>query len=217
MEESFEEVKEEIYFTDKEIFFRIWTSPRLVLKYINDKEYGEYVNILLVLAGILNVFDRAITKNFGDNMPLWGVIFICIAAGALLGWLSFYIYAALVSWTGGLLHGEGDTESILRIMSYAKIPVIFVLVLLAVKIVAYGNALFQSDVTLEYSDWADNLFLFGFGALSLILNVWTIVLTVIGVSEVQKLSIWKSVLNLILPILIIGGPILIIIYLFQAF
>jgi len=216
MEESFDEVKEEIYLTDKEIFLRIWTSPRLVLKYINDKEYGEYVTILLVFAGILSAFDRAMAKNLGDQMPLWGVICICIAGGALFGWLSFYIYAALVSWTGDLLHGEGDTESILRIMSYAKIPAVVFIVPYAMQIAIYGNKLFQSNVTIVSFDWLGSIFFYSCMALSLVLSIWSIVLIIIGISEVQKLSIWKSILNLLLPILVIGVPIFIIIFLFSA-
>lgn len=213
MEESFDDM-EVLYLTDKEIFLRIWTSPRLVFKYINDNDYGKYVTILLLLAGIYSAFGRAINKDMGDSMPLWGVLAICIIGGGLLGWISYYIYAALVSWTGGLLHGEGDTDSILRIMSYATLPQILTLVPLFLRILVSGNEVFQSG---ESSDWISVMLLFGSSALGVCLSFWALALAVIGVSEVQKLSIWKSALNLLLPILILGVPILLLILLFKSF
>ena len=36
-----------INLTDKEVFTKIWTSPRMVFRYINDNKYDKYVNILL--------------------------------------------------------------------------------------------------------------------------------------------------------------------------
>jgi len=52
--------------------------------------------------------------------------------------------------------------------------------------------------------------------LELLLGIWTIVLCVIGVSEVQKLSIGKSILNLLLPVLVFAVPIVIIFLIFKA-
>ncbi len=213
MDESFDDM-EVVSLTDKEIFLRIWTSPRLVFKYINDNDYGKYVTILLMLAGINSAFDKAINNNMGDSIPLWGVFALCIVGGGLLGWISFYIYAALVSWTGDLLHGEGDTDSILRIMSYAALPQILTLVPLFICALASGNEVFQSDKSI---DSMGAILLYGLAAFNVCLGIWGFILTIIGVSEVQKLSVWKSLLNLLLPVLIIGAPILLLAYLFSYF
>jgi hypothetical protein len=35
------------------------------------------------------------------------------------GWISYYIYAALISWSGKWMNGKGNTQLILRILSYA--------------------------------------------------------------------------------------------------
>ena len=102
--------------TDREIFTKIWISPRLVFKFLNDNRYDKYVHILLILAGITRTLDRASTNNMGDDMSLFGVLAISIILGGLLGWISYYIYAALMSWTGKWLKGQGDTNSLLRMI-----------------------------------------------------------------------------------------------------
>lgn len=69
MQEIIENNNENLNFTDKDIFRKIWTSPRKVFKYINEKHYDKYVTMLLILSGISNAFDRASMKNMGDTMP----------------------------------------------------------------------------------------------------------------------------------------------------
>jgi len=202
--------------TDKEIFSKIWTEPRRIFKFINDNHYDKFVKLLLVLAGISRAFDRASMKDMGDKMSIWGILSLSIILGGLLGWISYYIYAALLSWTGGWLDGKGDTTSILRILAYAMTPVIISLLLLIPQIGIYGNEIFKADGDITSAGLIPNILVYGSMILELILGIWTIVLCVIGVSEVQKLSIGKSILNLLLPILVFAVPITIIILIFNV-
>jgi len=217
MEEILDNNNESINLTDKDLFIKIWTTPRQVFKYINDNHYEKYVTVLLVLSGISRSFDRASIKNMGDKMSIWAILGLCIILGGLLGWISYYIYAALVSWTGKWLKGQGDTSSILRIFSYAMIPSIIALLFLIPQIGIYGVEIFKEDGDITSASWISNILVYGSMFLEVVLGIWTLIFCVVGISEVQKLSIGKSILNLLLPILVILVPILIIVLLFNAF
>jgi hypothetical protein len=216
MNNEIESINKSENFTDKEIFSKIWTKPREVFKFINEKHYDKYVNLLLVLAGISRAFDRASMKDMGDKMSIWAILGLCIILGGLLGWISFYIYAALLSWTGKWLDGKGDTTSILRILSYAMTPAIIALLFFIPQIGIYGNEIFKSDGDIASAGLISNILVYGSMVLEFILGIWTIVLCVIAVSEVQKLSIGKTILNLLLPVLVFAVPIIIIVLLFKA-
>lgn len=198
---------ETIKLSDKEIFIKIWTSPREVFKYINDNKYDKFVHILLVLAGIAKSFDKASENDMGDNLPLLAVIAFCVFLGGLFGWISYFIYAALLRWTGKWLNGKGDTESLLRMISHAMIPSICVLVLLIPQILLFGNGIFKSELDAYGGEIFLTIVLYSSIILEMILGIWTLVIFVIGLSEIQKLSIGKSILNMILPVLIIIVPI----------
>ena len=101
--------------TDYNVFQRIWSSPREVFNYVNDNQYDKYATVLLVLSGIYRTFNTASLKDMGDNYSLHTILSVCIVAGGLFGWITYYIYAALISWTGTWLRAEGDTKSILRV------------------------------------------------------------------------------------------------------
>jgi hypothetical protein len=210
LDESIEIQAENMQLTDKEIFTNIWTSPRLVFKYLNENRYDKFVNLLLVLGGISGTFNNASTRNMGDNFPLIAVIAICIILGGLIGWIGYYIYAALLSWTGRWINGRGDTKSLLRVVSHAMIPAIFSMVLLIPQIIICGNGIFQSDFDILNNSLSAVIFFYLTILLELILGIWATVILVVGLSEIQKLSIGKSILNMILPGLIIVVPLVII-------
>lgn len=217
MQEIIENNNENLNFTDKDIFRKIWTSPRKVFKYINEKHYDKYVTMLLILSGISNAFDRASMKNMGDTMPIETIIGLSILIGGLLGWISFYFYAALLSWTGKWLNGKSNTTAIIRIISYAMIPSIIALVFLIPQIAIYGVEIFKEDGDITSAGLISNIFVYVSAFLESILGIWTLILCIIGISEVQKFSIGKAILNIILPVFVILIPIAIIVLLFQSF
>jgi len=211
MIENFEDNLKPNFISDKKLFSKIWTSPREVFKFINTYKYDKYVTVLLILAGISRTFDRASMKNMGDNFSIWGVIAFCIIIGAIFGWITNYIYSALISWTGNWLNGKGNTDSILRVLSYALIPSIISLLLLIPQIAIYGNEIFKSEGDISSGGIISNVIVYGSMFLEFILGIWTLFLFVIGISEVQKLSIGKSILNLVLPVIVIMIPLLFIV------
>jgi hypothetical protein len=203
--------------TEREVFTKIWTSPREVFRYINDYRFDKYQTAFLVLAGISRAFDRASTRNMGDHESLGMIIFICIIAGAVAGWMTYYFYAALVSWTGEWLKGKGNMESIVRVLSFAVLPSILSLLLLIPQIAIYGKAIFQTNGDITSASLMGNIIFYGSILLDFILAAYSIVFAIIGVSEVQKLSIGKTILNLLMPAIIIIVPISIIVMIYNYF
>ncbi len=216
MENNSDETPEEIHYTDWEIFNHIWTSPRSVFTFINNKHYDKYVVILLVLSGISRALDRAVAKDMGDKLSLGVILAICIIAGGLFGWVSSYFYAALISGTGKWLKGEGNTQSILNVLSYAMIPSILAMLLIIPQLTIYGVEIFKSEGDITSAGGLSNVIFYLSALFEVILGIWTLALCVIGISEVQKLSIGYSILNLLLPVFVIIIPLVILVFIFKG-
>lgn len=195
------------YLNDRALFSKLWTSPREALSYIHQHKYQKYYTLLLALAGITQSFDRAVSRDLGDKISLLGIVATCIIAGGLLGWISYYIYAALISFTGQWLKGIADTRSIIRVMAYALLPHILTLALLGLQISIYGIDLFQAEGDLTSGGTLANIVFYTSVVAELILGFWSLVLLIIGISVVQKFSIGKAIVNLIFPIIVIAIPV----------
>ncbi|MCB0661657.1 MAG: YIP1 family protein [Saprospiraceae bacterium] len=217
MNDLLDDLEQEQTFTDEQIFTQIWTRPRPVLEYIHRNQYNKYRNILLVLLGISSAFDRAAMRSAGDNVELIVIIVTCIVGGGLFGWISYYIYAGLLSWTGKWLKGEADTSQIYLILAYASIPGIVSLVFLIPQIAILGNGVFQANTELVTSNLIEEIIFYGAEILEFLLALYSIVLSVIGVSVAQNFPIGKAILNVLLPILIIVLPLALIIGIFTGF
>jgi hypothetical protein len=202
--------------SEKDIFIKLLTSPREAFKFINDYKYEKHLYILLFFAGMVRTFDRASTKNMGDNYSIWTIIAICVIFGGFFGWITYYIYSALISWTGSWMNGKGNTQSVLRVFAYAFFPSIFILILLIPQIAIYGNELFKSDNDLYSLASMESIVLYVILFVEFALGIWSLILCVIGISEVQKLSIGKSILNLLLPAILFVFIILVLVLLFQV-
>lgn len=212
-----DEMEREYSFTDQEIFTKIWTRPRAVLQYIHDSKYDKFVTPLLILAGISSAFDRAVDRNLGDSLSLMALIITCLLTGGLLGWLSYYIYAALISWTGKWLNAHGETPDILRVIAYAMIPTILVLALLTIQIGIYGIEIFKADGDIYSASITTNIIFYGSVVLEIILGITSLVFCVIAVSIVQQMHTVRAILNLLLSVLVILGPILLLFLLVRGF
>lgn len=185
---------------ERTLFVKIWSAPRIIFRFIHENKYEKYMWLLLILAGISNGFDRASRENMGDTGSLAKIVVISILVGGLLGWISYYIYSALVSWIGQLFKGKADVKAIVRVMAYGSVPSIAALVMLVPQMIVYGKEMFTSNPVYDGGILA-NIIFYGALFIELSLNIWSIVLYVIGVSEVQQFPIWKAALNLLLPAL----------------
>ena len=215
-ESHFDEFEKYDVITDQDIFTKIWTQPKRIFKYINEKQYEKYLYTLLFLEGIAKSFDRAVSKNMGENSSLFFILFVSIILGGFLGWISYYIYAALLSWTGKWLDGKGNTSSIFRMMAYAMMPSILSLVFLIPQIIIHQENAFTSAEYDSGNDFVD-IFSSVFSLIGGVLSLFSFVLIVIGLSQVQKFSIGKAIINLLLPIAVIVVPILLIVFLAGGF
>ncbi len=202
------------FLPDQEIFAQIWRSPRQVFKFIVENNHRTAVPLLLILGGISNALSRAVTDGRGDTQSLLEILLFSIIVGGLSGWIYYYLLCALVSWTGSWLGGKAGIRGIVRVVAYALIPIGISLFIWALQISVYGIELFKSDGQLLNDSLFNNIFYYVCAVIEIVLVIYAIVFLVIGISEVQKFSIGRAILNLLLPSFLFVGILLLVYLLF---
>lgn len=207
---------EETIITQENIFFNLLFSPRNVFNFINKYKYEKHVTLLLILSGITRTFSRASSNHLGDNTSLVGIIGTSIIIGGIFGWISYYFYASLISWTGNWLNGMANSQTILRVIAYSSFPSVLGLFFLIPQIAVYGNEIFKSDGDTMSSGIVGNIIYYTSVILELSLGTWSFVLCVIGIAVVQKFSIGKAFFNLVLPAIIFLTVIFVLVLVFKV-
>lgn len=215
--DDIDEKERKIELSDSEIFLQIWFSPKKVFTFIFENTYEKFLIPLLVLSGIVRSLSKAMEGNWGNEMPFWAVLLVVLIAGAFFGWISYFILAALISFTGKWIGGEGNTGSIMTMLAYASIPFIFSLALFLPLIIFFGNSIFKSGNFLSsYPSYFNHIFS-AISIAGLVLNIWTFVLAVVGVAVAHKFSILKSILNFLLIALLFGALVIVIVLIMGVF
>ena len=203
MNDLLDETKTITPLTDKEVFSKIWLNPKMVFEFIHQYKFDKFMALLIILNGISNSFDRAVSKNLFNINSLPVTLLIIILGGIISGFIGFYFYSALISWTGNWLKGKASTSEIVRVLAYGSLPSVGSLVLVILQLIIFRGYQSTTDGLLYDSFNVSNLLLLFFLLLELILSIWSIVLTVVGVAVVQDFSIGRAIFNLILPVIIL--------------
>lgn len=193
---------------ENNLFRKILTHPKEAFRFIVKHQYEKHLTVLLVLAGIANGFDRIVEKATEDSNIIV-LLIMAVIVGALVGWIGYYIYAALLSLSGRWLNGKGRTNTILPILAYASVPAIAGTIFTIAQIFLFGT---DSSI-IETASMPVAIIYYLLLFLQLGFGFWTLALYAIGLAEVQQFAIWKAILNLLLPVLFIVVPLLLIFFL----
>ena len=182
-------------------FLSIWFQPRKTIQYIiSQSSPGQLIIFLAVLAGINRVLARGPILELGKKFDLLTILLIVLVVGPLTGIAGLYLQAFGLRLTGRLLGGQADSSQLRAALAWSSLPMLLGLVLWIPQIAILGRYAFVKNPG-EYVETGLMTLMLEFKLEQLILSLWSIVLQVKCVSEVQRVSIGKAILNIILMIL----------------
>lgn len=194
----------------------VWTKPRETIQQIVDTNPEEFVLLLSVVAGFGEVLNRASMKSLGDNLEWPMIVVIAAIVGPIGGIVGLYIGGALIRWTGSWMGGEASSQNIRAAIAWSSVPMIWALPLWIPELALFGNELFTSETPNLDANPSLAYALIGFGAIDVIIGVWTMVVFLKCLGQVQGFSAWKALGNSILSGLVVVVPIVIIVLGFLA-
>ena len=200
------------------IFEKLFTAPKRAFAFIHSYKFEKHLLLIAMLTGVSSALSRAAEQNEGDTFPLWGVVLFSILIGCIFGYITLLFYSFVTNISGGWLKGTASTFDIMRVLTYSMVPSLIKLLMFAIKIAVFGNALFSSGFYVDDFDVFSKVIYYGTSLVSLGVTIWSSVLFVLGLAEVQQFSLGKALLNILLPVVImiaIGLVLFVVIDLFS--
>ena len=191
----------------------IWTQPRATIQQIVDSDPEQSVLILAGIAGFVSTLDSVRDAGLGDGIPWFYIVLICALIGSLLGIAGLYVFSFLLHWTGKWLDGRASQPLIRAAGAWAQVPIIWGLLLWVPLIALFGQDLFRSgSFGLESNPFFS--YLVPITSIGIALGVWSLVLSLHCLAQVQGFSVWKALGNYVLVIAVVVIPVTIIFVIF---
>jgi hypothetical protein len=197
-------------------FLTIWTRPRATIRGIVDTNPILHVVPLAMAGGVVQTIDRAVQRNAGDVLSLPAIIALAVFLGPIGGLIGLFVGGWFTRTAGRWLGGRATPEQVRAAIAWSFIPGLATIPILIVQIGFFGRELFTQSKLTVGSDGFLTLVLMATGVLEVVLGIWSFVILLKCVGEVQGFSAWKALGSLILIVLVIFVPIMLLVILFLA-
>lgn len=167
----------------------MWSQPRCTIRSIvhNGPSYGVYT--LAAIFALQNFFFYANWWSLGLSFPFKAILFVGILLSPLIGFLWLYLMGCILSFTGRWMGGAAPQSHIRAAVAWSKITALLGLLMWFVLVFTDPELVFIQDAT-EPSSVFINL-------ITLTISIWSFILLIQSIREVQHFSVGRALLNVI--------------------
>lgn len=181
----------------------IWVQPRKTIRTIVRTNPRLHFWLLSWIYAFPILLQMAQNMSLGEVYPVIGIGVVAAVCAPFVGWLFLSIFAKLLHWTGRWIGGGANYLSLRAAVSWSNVPNIFNVAFWILLSLVFGSILFtqgfsQMDLAGGQLGFVGLVFL-----AQLVLAIWTFVILLNTISEVQKFSAWKALLNVLMPFLVV--------------
>ena len=189
----------------------IWRNPRETIQYLVDTQPRLYFFPLIILGGIAQTLGNA--TAIGDMLPFSALLLACILSGPLSGLFTVYVGGFVLHRVSQRLGGLAPLEHIRTVIVWSWAPFVYTLPLWGVKYILFRNELFLIEKPfIDSQPVLSGLFDF-MTMVDFAVFVFYLYILFTGLSQVNKFSMLKSIGSWVLMSLVLGIPMLLILYL----
>lgn len=182
----------------------MWIKPRATIRSIISYDARHRFLTLCALYGLPLVFQIAQNMALGYSYSLVGIILGTIFLALFAGMVGITIATAVIYVTGKWIGGKGSFIQVRSAIAWSNVTNIVTIALWIVLIAYFRHELFTDTFTTAPFTQRESMMVMGIFLAQTAMSIWSLVLLVQSLAEVQGFSAARSVLNLLLS----GGVII---------
>lgn len=180
----------------------IWTKPKQTIRQIISEDPKQQIGLLASLGGIASAMGNNQTVVTG-MISLPAFLGLVLVIGPLAGFLMLYLYGAIIGWACRYLQGVAQGPEMRAAIAWAWVPTICFL--------PVSFALTASTVAMIEQQSANAAaFVAVGGFLAALFGIWSFVISLNTIAEVNQFSRWRAWGAMILPGLIVFAVVVVV-------
>lgn len=188
----------------------IWLKPRQTIRSIVDHNPKYRFVLLAAIYGFPMALRLAQNLSLGQDFTLSAIIITALILAVFLGMIGISIASGLILWTGKWIGGRGSYYPIRAAVSWSNVPNIVTILTWILMIAVFKRDLFSENfVGTPFVGYELAVFTLIFLAQTTA-AIWSFIILLKGIGEVQGFSAWKALLNVIIPFVIVVAAVWIV-------
>jgi len=189
-----ETLKEEM---EQNPWISIWVKPRATIARLVEDNPNRSLWLLAAIYGFCSLMNLFQSAALGNAMGSVGVLILAIILSPFWGYISFTIWSWFVSWVGKWFKGQAPFTHIRSAYAWSCVPITLNIPLWLLMVILFGHQLFLNFPDAHLLKDSQVLLLFLILIAKVILAVWSLVIYLNALAEVQKFSVLRAILNVI--------------------
>ncbi len=169
----------------------VWLRPRRVFRELATRPVGITDYFLAAAQGMGNFLALYRHEGAGAHSGVEEILVKSFAYGAVAGVVSVYLMAVIYGRLGLRAGGKSTTNQVIHVLAYGGVPMAASLAIWVLTALLAGEATFVETPRADLEDFLALLLHVQFVSYVLLL-IWSIVLQVMGLSEIQGLATRKA-------------------------
>ena len=179
-------------------WLNIWIKPRRTIKEIVSYNPNYRLFFLSAIYGFTSLLGFAQSFSFGYFLK-WPIIFLgAILLAPFWGYIIFSFVAWIVKVTGRWIGGIGSFLHIRTALAWSNVPLIINVFFWIILLIVFRQNLFVEFPGRKlFHGWEVTFFLC-LALLQIVVVIWSLVIYLNALSQVQEFSILKAILNVLI-------------------
>jgi hypothetical protein len=169
----------------------VWLRPRRVFRELAAEPVGRLDLLLAAAQGIVGFLGYCRARNAGASYGLIEIFGAATAAGSALGILSLYVMGSIYARLGGATPRPNLRRQAMHVLAYGAVPMAVSLGIWVLTALIAADATFLSTPRPEDEGFISILLSAQFISYVLLM-IWSVVLQVMGFSEILKVTNAKA-------------------------
>lgn len=186
----------------------IWTRPKETIARVITENPNRSIWWLAFIYGFSHLLNLFQSMSLGKYMGIWSTLILAIVVSPIYGYVGFSIWSWFVTWVGKWFKGQGQFKTIRASYAWSSVPLILNIPLWLLMVALFGHQLFLNMADAHLLSGWKVFVLFLVTIAKVILIIWSLVIYINALAEVQKYSVIRAILNIL-----VAGVIASIIYL----
>lgn len=183
----------------------IWVRPRDTIRQIVSENPNRCLWLLAAIYGFGAILSSAQSAMLGARFNNLAIFLFAAIFSFIWGYVFFSVWSAIVYWTGKFFKGEGTFLNVRSAYAWSCVPLVFNIPIWLLLAAIFKYQLFTSAMRSDGLPDAQVFALFVILAARLVIAVWSLVIYFNALAEVQRYSILKAILNVVLSGLLMGA------------